>query len=107
MQASEIATDTLLCMEWMLDYLNNFHIITLALKATTGMLLWRVTTDMPLRGRRNCRAPVRLPGLNCWGKTQVSVSSVEETLLMTYQTMGLITNVSSTGEIARDASVGV
>ena len=50
MQASVIATDTLLCMEWMLDYLNNFHIITLALKATTGMLLWRVTTDMPLRG---------------------------------------------------------
>ena len=54
-----------------------------------------------------CRALVRLPGLNCWGKTQVSVSSVEETLLMTYQTMGVTTNVSSTGEIARDASVGV
>ena len=37
-----------------------------------------------------CRALVRLPGLICWGKTQVSVSLVEETLLMTYLTMGLI-----------------
>ena len=54
-----------------------------------------------------CRALVRLPGLNCWGKTQVSVSSVEETLLMTYQTMGLIKKVSSNRETARDVSVRV
>ena len=37
-----------------------------------------------------CRALVRLPGLFCWGITQISVSLVEETLLMTYLTMGLI-----------------
>ena len=54
-----------------------------------------------------CRALVRLPGLYCWGKTQASISLVEKTLLMTYQTMGLIKNVSSTGETARDVSMGV
>ena len=54
-----------------------------------------------------CRDLVIMQGLICWGKTQVSVSSVEETLPMTYQTMGLTTNVSSIGEIARDASVGI
>ena len=58
MQASGIATDTLLCMEWMLDNLNNFHIITLALKATTGMLLWRFTTDTLLRGMSNVSSTV-------------------------------------------------
>ena len=37
-----------------------------------------------------CRALVIMPGLICWGKTQVSVSLVKEKQLMTYQTMGLI-----------------
>ena len=44
----------MLCMEWMLDNQNNFYIITLALEATTGMLLWRVTTDMLLKRNEKC-----------------------------------------------------
>ena len=42
-----------MCTERMLDNKNNLHITTLALEATTCMLLQMVTTDMLLRGTRN------------------------------------------------------
>ena len=61
----------LVIMPGLICWSNNFHIIMMALKVTAGKLLRMVIIDLLLRRMKN-------------------VSSTEETLLMTYLTMGLI-----------------
>ena len=77
-------------MEMMLDNQNNFHIIMLALKATAGKLLRMVIIDLLLRRMKNVSSTGESAGAFCWGINLISVTLVEETLLMTYLTMGLI-----------------